>query len=37
MKIKSSKRYKKLFELSKDKKIETLEEALKKVKKNCTT
>ena len=37
MKIKSSKRYKKLFELSKDKKVETLVEAVKKVKKNCTT
>ena len=37
MKIKSSKRYKKLFELSKDKKVETLAEAVKKVKKNCTT
>ena len=33
-----SKRYKKLLELSKDrKKAETLEEAIKKVKQNCTT
>jgi len=37
MKIKSSKRYKKLLELSKDKKLENLEEAIKKVKKNCTS
>ena len=36
MKNKSSKRYKKLLELSKDKKTETLEEAIKKIKKNCT-
>ena len=34
---KSSKRYKKLLDLSKDKKTETLEEAIKKVKSNCTT
>ena len=34
---KSSKRYKKLLEISKDKKIETLEDAIKKVKNNCTT
>tara|TARA_Y100000590_G_C15595574_1_gene967869 strand:- start:406 stop:1095 length:690 start_codon:yes stop_codon:yes gene_type:complete len=33
----SSKRYKKLFELSKDKKRESIEDAIKKVKKNCTT
>ena len=37
MKKKISKRYKKLLEISKDKKIETLEEAIKKIKKNCTT
>ena len=37
MKIKSSKRYKKLIEATKDKKVETIEEAIKKVKKNCTT
>ena len=37
MKIKASKRFKKLLEDSKDKKIETIEEAIKKVKKNCTT
>ena len=37
MKLKSSKRFKKLLEVSKDKKIETIEEAIKKVKKNCTT
>jgi len=37
MKKKFSKRYKKLLEISKDKKIEALEEAIKKVKKNCTT
>ena len=36
MKNKSSKRYKKLLELSKEKKTETLEEAIKKIKKNCT-
>ena len=36
MKLKASKRYKKLIETSKDKKIETIEEAIKKVKKNCT-
>ena len=34
---KSSKRYKKLIELSKDKKNETIDEAIKKIKKNCTT
>ena len=32
-----SKRYKKLVELSKDKKIETIENAIKKVRENCTT
>ena len=37
MKLKSSKRFKKLLEISKDKKIETIEEAINKVKKNCTT
>ena len=37
MKFKSSKRFKKLLEISKDKKIETIDEAIKKVKKNCTT
>ena len=37
MKLKTSKRFKKLLEVSKDKKIETIEEAIKKVKKNCTT
>ncbi|MBA1338412.1 MAG: large subunit ribosomal protein L1 [Pelagibacterales bacterium] len=37
MSRKISKRYKKLLDLSKDKKVETLEEAIKKVKKNCTT
>ena len=36
MKAKSSKRYRALFELSKNKKLETLEEAIKKIKKNCT-
>ena len=36
MKNKSSKRYKKLLALSKDKKTETLEEAIKKIKNNCT-
>ena len=36
MKNKSSKRYKKLLEASKDKKVETLEEAIKKIKNNCT-
>ena len=34
---KRSKRYKKLIELSKDKKNETIDEAIKKIKKNCTT
>ncbi len=37
MKNKSSKRYNKLIEISKDKKTETIEEAISKVKKNCTT
>jgi len=37
MKLKTSKRFKKLLEVSKDKKTETIEEAIKKVKKNCTT
>jgi large subunit ribosomal protein L1 len=37
MSKKLSKRYKKLLDLSKDKKSETLEEAIKKIKKNCTT
>ena len=37
MKLKASKRFKKLLEVSKDKKIETIEEAIKKVKNNCTT
>jgi len=34
---KKSKRYKKLLEGSKEKKIETIDEAIKKVKNNCTT
>jgi large subunit ribosomal protein L1 len=37
MKLKVSKRFKKLLEISKDKKIETIEETIKKLKKNCTT
>ena len=37
MKAKVSKRFKKLLEISEDKKIETIEEAIRKVKKNCTT
>ena len=37
MKRKTSKRYKKLLESSKLKKVETLEDALKKIKSNCTT
>ena len=37
MKNKSSKRYRKLLEMSKDKKIETIKDAIKKVKENCTT
>ena len=36
MKKKISKRYKKLIESSKDKKIEKIEDAIKKVKANCT-
>ena len=36
MKAKSSKRYWALFELSKNRKLETLEEAIKQIKKNCT-
>ena len=35
MKKKLSKRYKNLVEMSKDKKMETLEEAIKKIKRNC--
>lgn len=37
MKLKASKRFKKLLDVSKDKRIETIEEAIKKVKQNCTT
>ena len=37
MKIKASKRFRKLIEISKNKQIETIEEAIKKVKKNCTS
>jgi len=37
MKKKPSKRYKKLLELSKNKKVEILEDAIKKIKVNCTT
>ena len=37
MKKKYSKRYTKLLEFSKDKKIETLDDALKKIKQNCTS
>jgi len=37
MKKKPSKRFKKLLELDKNKKVEKLEEAIKKIKKNCTT
>jgi large subunit ribosomal protein L1 len=36
MSKKLSKRFKKLIDLSKDKKIETLESAIKKIKQNCT-
>tara|TARA_B100000029_G_scaffold332747_1_gene324921 strand:- start:181 stop:870 length:690 start_codon:yes stop_codon:yes gene_type:complete len=36
MKKNTSKRYKKLLEASKDKKIENIDEAIKKIKKNCT-
>jgi len=37
MKLKASKRYKKLLEMSKDKKTTNIEDAIKKVKQNCTT
>ena len=37
MRKKVSKRYKKLFESSKDRKVENIDEAIKKVKNNCTT
>ena len=37
MKKKNSKRFKKILELSKDKKQETIDDAIKKVKQNCTT
>ena len=37
MKKKSSKRYRKLYEMSKIKKPETIEDAIKKVKENCNT
>ena len=37
MKLKASKRFKKLLEASKDKKATTIDEAIKQVKKNCTT
>tara|TARA_B100000029_G_scaffold473830_1_gene515578 strand:- start:809 stop:1498 length:690 start_codon:yes stop_codon:yes gene_type:complete len=37
MKKKQSKRYKKLFDMTKEKKIETIDDAIKKVKNNCTT
>ena len=37
MKSKSSKRYRKLLEASKGKKIDLIEEAIKKIKTNCTT
>ena len=37
MKKKSSKRYKKLLEISKDKKSESISDAITKVKKNCTS
>ena len=37
MKKKLSKRFKKLIEISKNKQIETIEEAIKKIKKNCTS
>ena len=36
MKKNTSKRYKKLMEMNKDKKISSLEESIKKVKKSCT-
>ena len=37
MKRKMSKRFKKIIDTSKDGKIESIEEAIKKVKNNCTT
>ena len=37
MKKKSSKRFRKLLEICKDKNIETIENAIKKIKLNCTT
>ena len=37
MKNKSSKRYKKLIEISKNKKLETIDEIIKNIKLNCTT
>ena len=37
MRKKLSKRYKKLLDKAEPNKIETLEEAIKKIKKNCTT
>ena len=37
MKNKISKRFKKLCEFAKSKQSETLEEAIKKIKSNCTT
>tara|TARA_Y100000590_G_scaffold466123_1_gene640488 strand:- start:1451 stop:2140 length:690 start_codon:yes stop_codon:yes gene_type:complete len=37
MKLKASKRYKKLLEVSKDSKIVNIDEAIKKVKQNCNT
>ena len=37
MKIKASKRFKRLLEALKDRKVETIEEAIKNVKRNCTT
>ena len=36
MKKNTSKRYKKLMDMNKDKKISSLEESIKKVKKSCT-
>ena len=37
MKKNTSKRYKKLLDSAKEKKVETIDEAIKKVKKNCTS
>ena len=37
MRKKNSKRYKELLKFSKDTKVESLEDAIKKIKKNCTT